>query len=104
MVAALTPSAHKFKLGQLVATPGAIEALTRAQQDPLFFLERHRHGDWGDVCASDKHLNDEAIAHEGNPEHMSRVLSAYRTATGDKIWIITEADRSSTCVLLPDEY
>jgi hypothetical protein len=49
-------------------------------------------------------LNDEAVAHEGNPDLRTRVLSAYRTNRSDRIWIITEADRSSTCLLLPSEY
>lgn len=94
----------KFRLGRLVATPGAIEALQRSRQDPLVFLNRHRAGDWGEVCPSDARLNDEAISHEGDPDRQSRVLSSYQTAAGEKLWVITEADRSSTCVLLPDEY
>jgi hypothetical protein len=94
----------KLKLGRLVATPGAIDALRRAGQDPLVFIQRHRTGDWGDVCEDDKALNDEAVTHEGDPERQARVLSSYRSAAGETIWVITEADRSSTCVLTPDEY
>jgi hypothetical protein len=88
----------RFSLGQLVATPGALEALRRSGQSPAEFLARHARCDWGDVCAEDKRLNDEALV-DG-----SRLLSAYRTAKGEKLWVITEADRSSTCLLLPDEY
>ena len=98
------PAAVQFRLGQTVATPGALAALERAGEAALPLLARHQRGDWGDVCAGDKKLNDEAVAHEGDPERQGRVLSAYRTRLGDHVWIITEADRSSTCVLLPEEY
>lgn len=85
-------------LGMLVATPGAIGAIEEAGQPYSDFIERHRKGDWGEVDGEDKALNDEALAIG------SRLLSAYRTAKGIRIWIITEADRSSTCILLPEEY
>ena len=88
----------KFPLGQIVGTPGALEAIAQAGQTPAFFLNKHRSGDWGEVCDEDKRLNDQALV-DG-----SRLLSAYRTLRGVKIWIITEADRSSTCCLLPEEY
>jgi hypothetical protein len=65
---------------------------------PAEFLARHRTGDWGEVDARDRAANDQALR-EG-----SRLLSAYRTARGVGLWIITEADRSSTCLLLPEEY
>jgi hypothetical protein len=87
-----------FPLGQIVATPGALEALNEARQSPVEFLARHARGDWGEVCAEDKALNDEAV------KDGSRILSAYQTKLGTKLWVITEADRSSTCLLLPDEY
>jgi hypothetical protein len=87
-----------FSLGQLVATPGALEALQQANQSPLEFLVRHGRGDWGDVCKDDGRLNDEAV------EDGSRIFSAYQTSLGAKLWVITEADRSSTCILMPDEY
>jgi hypothetical protein len=80
----------KFSLGQVVATPAALEALDEAGQTPEFFLEMHVAGNWGKVDAEDKHANDQA-------------LSAYRTLKNKKLWIITEADRSSTCVLTPEE-
>jgi len=85
-----------FPLGMVVATPGAIEAM--AGQSPAEFLDRHSQGDWGDVCREDWSLNDQSVT-DG-----ARILSAYRTAKGGKLWIITEADRSSTCILLPEEY
>jgi hypothetical protein len=88
----------KFQLGQLVATPGALRALEEAGQSPAFFLEKHMSGDWGEVNNEDKRLNDEALVTG------ERLLSAYRTLKGVKIWVITEADRSSTCCLLPSEY
>lgn len=86
----------KFELGQLVATPGALAALTRAET--LLALKRHSEGDWGDVGPEDKETNNQALL-EGN-----RLLSSYRTEAGERFWIITEWDRSVTTVLLPDEY
>src|SRR4051812_30012662 len=93
----------KFALGQVVATPGALEALEAAGQEPSFFLDMHLQGNWGCVDAEDQKLNDEALNHGG------RLLSAYNTLRGVKIWIITEAvgddgNRAATTVLLPDEY
>jgi hypothetical protein len=88
----------KFELGQVVATRGALEALEEAGQSPGFFLERHVRGDWGEVCEEDKRANDEALASG------ERLLSAYRMLKGVKLWVITEADRSSSCCLLPEEY
>ncbi len=85
-------------LGQLVATPGAISALEDAGQLVLEFIMRHRNHDWGDVCQEDWNLNNQSVL-EG-----TRILSSYKTKKGEKIWVITEADRSSTCLLLPSEY
>lgn len=85
-------------LGQVVATPGALEALAASGQSPQEFLDRHVLGDWGDLDAGDKRLNDEALRDGG------RILSAYSTKTGTTLWVITEADRSSTCILLPSDY
>ncbi|MBX9677537.1 MAG: hypothetical protein K2X38_02155 [Gemmataceae bacterium] len=70
----------------------------RAAKNPAHFISRHVAGDWDEVCAGDKRLNDEAVK-EG-----TRIISAYRTAMGEKLWVITEADRSVTTILLPDEY
>lgn len=88
----------RFWFGQLAATPGAIKALEDAQQTPFEFLSRHVTGDWGDVCAEDAAENELALR-EG-----FRLLSSYHTSKGVKLWIITEADRSVTTLLLPDEY
>lgn len=87
-----------FSIGKLVATPGAIEALADSKQSPMEFIARHIRGDWGEVCDEDRQANEDAL------RNAERLLSAYRTSKGLKIWVITEADRSSTCVLLPEEY
>ncbi len=87
-----------FQLGHIVATPGALEILEQSGQAPSEFLNRHAHGDWGDLCEEDREANQLALT-DG-----SRILSAYHTTTGEKLWVITEADRSSTCLLLPSEY
>jgi len=99
-----TPPKRTFRLGQVVATPGALAELKRCGMDAGEFVTRHARGDWGDMDAEDKRANNEAVAHEGDLEQQCRVFSAYKLKNGEKIWVITEADRSSTCVLLPDEY
>jgi hypothetical protein len=88
----------KFTLGKLVATPGALEALATSGENAAKYISRHVAGDFGDIDQEDKRLNDEAI------EQGERILSAYVLKTDERIWIITEADRSSTCILLPSEY
>ena len=88
----------RFPLGQVVATPGALTALRMSNQTAAEFLERHVTGDWGDLDAHDKAANEAAI-NDGD-----RILSAYALADRTRIYIITEADRSSTCILLPEEY
>ncbi len=92
------PSHAKFPLGEIRSTPAALKAIECAGQDAGFFLAKHVQGDWGAVDSEDKQLNDEAVR-EGD-----RILSAYDTLMGNRIWIITEADRSATTILLPDEY
>ena len=87
-----------FPLGQVVGTPGALEALERANQRPLDVLSRHVTGDWGDLEEEDKSENDFSVKRD------LRILSAYNLPTGVKVWVITEADRSATTILLPDEY
>jgi len=87
-----------LRLGQLVATPGAIMAMTAAGNDPAEFISRHRNGDWGDVPAEDWQANNDALL------TANRVLSAYLLKDGTRVWVITEADRSATTILLPDEY
>ena len=88
----------KFQLGQVVATPGAIEVMDAAGQTADFFLDQHASGNWGVVDQEDWALNDQARL-DGD-----RILSAYQTLKGTKIWIITEHDRSATTLLLPEEY
>ena len=87
-----------FDLGQTVMTPGALEVLNEAGQLPGEFLGRHQSGDWGDLCEEDAQVNQEAL------ENGLRIMSVYRTSNGSKIWVITEADRSATTLLLPEEY
>ena len=92
------PSVTRFSLGQTYITPGAEEALQIAGQTAIEFLRRHMSCDWGELSDDDVQENEFSLR-EG-----FRVLSAYRTAKGQKLWIITEADRSATTVLLPAEY
>jgi len=98
----------RLSLGTVVATPAAVQVLSECHETAIPYLRRHASGDWGSVDVADKRLNDEAVAHEetANTEHdlRGRVLSAYILSNGEKIWIITDADRSSTCVLLPSDY
>jgi hypothetical protein len=92
-----------FPLGQIVATPGALEAMAESGQDAAFFIEQHASKNWGLVDAQDWASNDAALI-DG-----SRILSAYRTLKGKKLWIISEATddqgrRAATTILLPEEY
>ena len=87
---------RKFELGQLLITQGALAKLSQA--DILNALERHLKGDWGEVCKEDKAANVFSLK-EGY-----RIISAYKSAQNVKFWIITEADRSATTILLPEEY
>jgi hypothetical protein len=86
-----------FEGGQVVATPGALDLFERKGIDPVALLNRHLTGDWGDVPEEDKALNNQAV--KGG----SRLLSAY-TFGEERVWVITEADRSATTFLLPEEY
>jgi hypothetical protein len=88
----------RFALGQTFITPGAEEALQIAGQTATEFLRRHMSGDWGELSDDDVKENEFSLR-EG-----LRLLSAYQTGKGQKIWIITEADRSTTTILLPAEY
>jgi hypothetical protein len=92
------PSKPLFPLGQIVGTPGAIEALEQAGQDPLDLLTRHVAGDWGELDEEDRAENDFSV------KNNLRIMSAYTLENGIKIWVITEADRSATTFLLPSEY
>jgi len=95
-MSATAVSAAKFQLGQIVATPNALNHLT--QDDIRSGIIRHQSGDWGDIDADDRKENDLAL------ERGTRLLSAYQASNGVKFWIITEADKSSTTVLLPEDY
>ena len=88
----------RLPLGQIVAPPGALTALTEAGDSPASFLQRHVVGDWGELDEEDCQENERSVSAG------CRLLSAYITSTGVRIWVITEADRSSTCILLPEEY
>jgi len=94
----LVISKQMFALGQVVATPGASDALIKLDIEPLELIHRHVTGDWGDLCAEDRHQNLFAI------RSGLRIFSSYKLRASTKIWVITEADRSSTTLLLPDDY
>lgn len=95
-MSATTVPVAKFQLGQIVATPNALNYLS--QDDIRSGIIRHQAGDWGNLDAADRKENDLAL------ERGTRLLSAYRASNGVIFWIITEADRSSTTVLLPEDY
>ena len=88
---------YRFPLGRPLATPGALELLDPAGVSLAALLHRHQIGDWGDLDLEDREANEQALAHG------ARLLSAYPVGS-DRIWIITEADRSATTLLLPEEY
>jgi len=94
----MIPNCLPFALGRVVATPGALTAFERSGDVPADFIGRHERGDWGLVCFDDWARNDAAL-NEG-----LRIVSSYTLKDGEGIWIITEADRSATTLLLPDEY
>jgi len=85
-----------FRLGRIMATPNALGKLT--QQDVLRAIQRHQAGDWGDVDAHDREANDRALT-EG-----TRLFSVYHSEKQLKFWVITEADRAVTTVLMPEDY
>ena len=87
-----------FGVGQIVATPGALAALEKTGETAAQFLARHVTGDWGELPVEDRTENYLSV------QHGFRLLSSYRTLAGDRVWVITEADRSVTTILLPDEY
>lgn len=87
-----------FVTGRLVATPGAIDAMSQHNVSAFALLCRHTSGDWGEVDKGDAEENELSVK-EGY-----RILSSYTIGPGVKVWIITEADRSSTTILLPEEY
>jgi hypothetical protein len=89
---------RRFSLGRIVATPGALKMLERHGKTPAGYLNRHLSGDWGDLGIADKRENDLSV------RRGYRIFSAYEVSSLNTLWIITEADRSSTCLLLPVEY
>ena len=103
-------NAHRFNLGQVVATPAAMALLEKYRVNPLMLLGRHLSGDWGDLCDEDQLRNDVSLVDGG------RIFSSYLITPSERgddgaltIWVITEAvghegKRSSTCLLTPDEY
>lgn len=87
-----------FPLGKVCATPGLIDALRDNAQSPLSFIARHVNGDWSEMDAHDQQANTESVTNG------TRIFSSYRMKDGEKLWVITEADRSVTTLLLPSEY
>lgn len=86
----------KFSLGRVLATPVALERIP--EEEIVAAIHRHHRGDWGVVCPEDAAANNEALTVG------ERLFSAYESSAGDRFWIITEADRSATTILLPEEY
>jgi hypothetical protein len=87
-----------FELGQVVATPAFLEAISQTDEDLLTFLARHVVGDWGDVGPLDRRANEWAV------RNGARILSVYELENGIRVWIITGADRKETTALLPSDY
>ena len=95
----MTRTSGRFPLGRTLATPGALEALKAAGSCPAELYQRHQSGDWGILDEEDQQENEYSL------QHNLRLLSAYvLPRTGVKVWLITEADRSVTTILLPSEY
>ncbi len=95
------PRPVRFALGQVLATPAALALLEQHGINLFDLLARHASGDWGDVGAEDAQANEAALIYG------SRLLSCYTLAPGDansRVWLISEADRSSTTALMPSEY
>ncbi len=93
----------KFQLGKTVSTPGALDVLSKANISAVSLLAKHQSGDFGDLEAEDKELNEQAIKYEGDPEKQQRVFSSYKIGH-ETIYIITEWDRSVTTLLRSCEY
>lgn len=92
------PAIPLFPPGRVVATPGALALLEQVHKSALDLLSRHLSGDWGDLDQEDKTENELSL------KYGFRLLSSYQVSDTDKIWIITEADRSVTTLLLPEDY
>ncbi len=93
-----TPANWLFPLGQVLITPGALALLKRTKTDAFDLLDRHQRGDWGSVPLEDAEANESALYRE------ERLLSSYFVNERERVWIISEADRCSTTLLLPEEY
>ncbi|MFN8495705.1 MAG: hypothetical protein U0350_49390 [Caldilineaceae bacterium] len=94
----LEQSRSRFPLGQVLMTPDAIAALAEANQWWMTLLACHAAGDWGNLPEEDRRANERTLKQGG------RLFSAYTLSTGQRLWVITEADRSATTLLLPAEY
>jgi hypothetical protein len=92
------PTIPLFPPGQIVATPGALQLLEQTKRSPVEFLSRHFRGDWGDLCQEDKTENELSL------KYGFRIISSYQVSENEKLWVISEADRSVTTLLLPAEY
>lgn len=88
----------RFRVRWLAMTPGALVALLEAHDEPKTFIARHLEGDWGDLGPADWAANEEALRTGG------RLISRYHTSLGRPLWVITEANRYATTILLPEEY
>ena len=93
-----TATLPRFRLGKLVATPGALRLLEQHKAEPFDFILRHVGGDFGALDADDAAANETAV------KTGLRILSNYPIAGDQRLWIITEADRTVTTLLLPDEW
>lgn len=92
---------EKFNTGRVLCTRGVNDLMLKDELFRMFVHEsllRHTLGDWGELCLDDKRRNERALT-EGE-----RLFSAYKSKSFPKVWIITESDRASTCILFPDEY
>jgi hypothetical protein len=95
----------KFSLGAVVATPAALELLANHNENPATFLARHQAGDFGDLDPHDVRTQNAALKAEAkDAEAAQRMISSYTLGDGERLWIITEWDRSVTTLLLPNEY
>lgn len=92
------PTIPLFRAGQIVATPGALALLEQAHKTPMELLARHLRGDWGDLCPEDKAENELSL------QRGYRLMSSYQIKETETLWIITEADRSATTMLVPSDY
>lgn len=87
-----------FELGRISVTEGATHALVKTNQSADEFLQRHQAGDWGDVSEETRLKNQEAL------EEGARLESVYHTSGGEKLLVVTEADRALTSIMVPDEF